>query len=125
MSIEQRVSYLNIAAGQDLTPAAMLHKAVNVNGTIAASPTNAVGFLKSHNVSGAEVRVADAGVVKVIAGAAVTTAGYPVTITASGFVIAASSGGYTIGRSFATAAVASGDLFPIQCDVANLGTFVS
>jgi hypothetical protein len=121
MTIEQRVQYLNITANQDLTPAACLHKAVTVNGTIAPSPGLAVGFLKSHGASGAFVRVADAGVVKVVAGAAVTTIGYPVTITTSGFVIAASSGGSTIGRAWTAAS--SGDVFPIQTDCANFGQY--
>lgn len=121
MTTEQRVQYLNITANQDLTPAACLHKAVTVNGTIAATAALAVGFLKSHALSGEGVRIADQGVVKVVAGAAVTTIGYPVTITTSGFVIAAVNCGYMIGRAFTAAS--SGDLFPIQCDLSNLGYF--
>jgi hypothetical protein len=118
---EQRVQYLNVVANQDLTPAALLHKAITVNGTIAPSAGLVCGFLKSHGQSGEGVRIADSGVVKVVAGAAVTTIGYPVTITTSGFVIAASSGGTTIGRAFGAAN--SGDLFPIQTDCANVGQY--
>lgn len=121
MTTEQRVTYLNLVANQDLTPAAVLHKAVTVNGTIAATAALAAGFLKSHGLTGEGVRVADSGVVKVVAGAAVSTIGYPVTITTSGFVIAAVNCGYMIGRAWSAAA--SGDLLAIQCDLSNLGFF--
>lgn len=123
MSIEQAVSYINITANQDMTPAGTLHKAVTVNGTIAASCSLLGGFSKSKSANGQSLRIAIQGVVKVVAGAAVSTVGYPVTVTTSGFVIAATSGGYTMGRAFTTAA--SGDLFPILADCQNLGTFVS
>lgn len=121
MTTEQRVQYLNILANQDLTPAACLHKAVTVNGTIAATAALAAGFLKSHGLTGEAVRIADQGVVKAVAGAAVTTIGYPVTITTSGYVIAAVNCGYMIGKAFTAAA--SGDLLAIQCDLSNLGYF--
>jgi hypothetical protein len=121
MTIEQRVQYLNVTANQDLTPAACLHKAVTVNGTIAPSAGLVCGFLKSKGLTGEAVRLADSGVVKVVAGAAVTTIGYPVTVTTSGFVIASSSGGTTIGRAFTAAS--SGDVFPIQTDCANVGQY--
>lgn len=121
MTTEQRVQYLNILANQDLTPAACLHKAVTVNGTIAATAALAAGFLKSHALTGESIRIADAGVVKCVAGAAVTTIGYPVTVTTSGFVIAAVNCGYMIGKAFSAAA--SGDLLAVQCDFSNLGYF--
>lgn len=120
MSIEQAVGYLNVLANEDLTPAGKLHKAITVNGTLAAGPQLVSGFLKSKGLSGESVRLANEGVVKVVAGAAVTTIGYPVTVTTSGFVIAASSGGACVGRAFTAAA--SGDIFPIQTD-GGLGFF--
>lgn len=120
MTIELNVEYINVTATEDLTPAGKLHKAITVNGTIAAAPQLVGGFLKSKGLSGESVRLANEGVVKVIAGATVTTIGYPVTVTTSGFVIAASSGGHCVGRAFAAAA--SGDLFPILTD-GGLGFF--
>lgn len=119
MTIEQRVSHITVTAGQDLTPQAVLHKAVSVNGTIAANPRDAVGLLKTHGLTGEGVRVADSGIIKGVAGAAVTTPGFPVTVTASGFLIAAPVGSATIGKAYAAAA--SGDLIPILADFANVG----
>lgn len=119
MSIEQCVDYLNISAGQDLSAyqndnTGVIHKAVYLNGTIAAGPTYVGGLLKSKGKSGEGVRIAYQGVAKGWAGAAVNTIGAPVTITASGFLTAATSGQGIIGRAFATAN--SGDLFPIMLD---------
>ncbi len=120
MTTEQRVTYLNVVAGQDLTAAAFLQKAVTVNGTIAANGRDAIGVLKSHGPQGLGVRVADSGVIKIYAGAAISTPGFPVTITASGFAIASPVGSATIGVLFDTAA-ASGDLASILADFANKG----
>lgn len=127
MTIELSVKRINLVANQDLsssdlTNVGVLHKAVTVNGTIAPTAALAAGFLKSKGKSGESVAVAIEGVVKVWAGAAISTVGYPVTITTSGFVIASVNCGYTIGKAFATAN--SGDLVPILCDVANLGVFM-
>lgn len=119
MTIEQRVQYLNIVASEDFTVAGKLHKAVALNGTIANNARDVCGFVKSKTPSGAGLRVGDGGVIKVFAGAAVSTVGYPVTVTTSGFVIAAPVGSATIGKAFAVAN--SGDLFPIQADCANVG----
>lgn len=119
MTIEQRVQYLNILAGEDMTVAGKLHKAVTMNGTIAANARDVVGFAKSKAPIGTGLRIADTGVVKVFAGAAVSTVGFPVTVTTSGFVIASPVGSASIGKSFTTAN--SGDLFPILADCANIG----
>jgi hypothetical protein len=125
---EEAVKYLNVVAGADLSSPALdntgvMHKIVNINGTIASGPTTAVGALKSKGKVGEGVRVAVEGVIKCWAGAAVSTLGYPVTVTTSGFVVAATSGGYTIGKAFTLAN--SGDLFAVFADFATLGAFVS
>lgn len=116
---EERCTYINVAAGQDLTPAAVLHKALTVNGTIAANGRDAVGVLKSHGPQGLGVRVADSGIIKIVAGAAVSTPGFPITVTTSGFCIASPVGSATIGKAFTAAA--SGDLMAILADFSNVG----
>jgi len=121
MAIELSDRRLNIQAGQDLTPIGCLHKAVTINGVIAANPVALGGFLKSKGAQGENVAIADSGVVKVFAGAAVSTVGMPVTVTTSGFVIACPVGSYMIGKAYATAA--SGDLFPCLIDAANIGAY--
>lgn len=77
----------------------------------------ALGVLQSRPNSGQPGAAAETGDVKCIAGAAITTPGYPLTTAASGFVIAANSGSSVIGRYAPThpnsglgGACASGDM---------------
>lgn len=122
MTIESEFQIWNVSATEDLS-GNVLHKAVTISGTIAATPALAIGVLRSKGVVGQQVAAVYKGITKVIVGAAVTTPGYPITITTSGFFIAATaaaSGGTLgtghIGRLLNTAAVASGDLVPALVD---------
>lgn len=114
MSTEQKFDLLTVTAAQDLTVADCLYHAVSLAGTIVGSTSRVAGVLRSKCTSGQQASVVYQGLAKVMAGAAVTTLGYPLTVTASGWFIAASSGGATIGR--ALTAAASGDLIPAMVD---------
>lgn len=111
MSIEGDFCSWQTLAGEDLSANGALHKAVSGDGKIAQSIVQFLGVLKSKAASGEMARVAIDGVVKVVAGAAVSTIGNPVTVTTSGFIVAGTSTIPYIGRALAIAA--SGDLFPI------------
>ena len=114
MTIEGEFSIWNVTATEDLTAATALYKACGINGTIVASTALALGVLRSKNVSGGQVSVVYAGITKVVAGAAVSTLGFPLTVTTSGFFIAATSGAGHVGRALSTAA--SGDLIAAMVD---------
>lgn len=119
MSTDLKYSALPVVAGADLDTADSRFKAVTLNGTIAANPNLAAGILRHGGKTGETLSVIYEGITKVLAGAAVSTVGFPVTITASGFVIAASSGGVSIGRALATCA--SGELVQAAVDFKTLG----
>jgi hypothetical protein len=114
MSTEQKFDLITVTAAQDLTVADCLYHAVSLAGTIVGSTSRVGGVLRTKCSSGSQASLVYQGLCKVMAGAAVTTLGYPLTVTASGWFIAASSGGSTIGR--ALAAAASGDLIPAMVD---------
>lgn len=85
-----------------------MHRAIQVNGTIASSGVNAVGLLKSRAPLGGAVAAGVSGYMKGWAGAAVAL-GARVTVTTSGYLITATSG--TQGQGKALEAANSGDLF--------------
>jgi len=114
MSVEGTHKQLTVTATDDLSIAGARYKAITLGGAIAASTSRAAGVLITSTRSGEFASAIYEGFVKVIAGATVTTLGYPLTITTSGFFIAASSGGSHCGR--ALAAAASGDLIPAFVD---------
>jgi hypothetical protein len=114
MTTEQKIELMTVTAAQDLTVADALYHAVTLAGTIAANTSRIAGVLRFKASSGQQASVIYQGIAKVMAGAAVTTLGYPLTVTASGWFIAASSGGAMVGR--ALSAAASGDLFPAAVD---------
>lgn len=105
---------MTVTAAQDLTVADAIYHAVTLAGTIAANTSRIAGVLRMKASSGQQASVIYQGLAKVMAGAAVTTLGYPLTVTASGWFIAASSGGAHVGR--ALSAAASGDLIPAMVD---------
>lgn len=114
MSTEQATKLMTVTAAQDLTVADCLYHAISLAGTIVGSTSRVAGVLRMKASSGQQASVVYEGLTKVMAGAAVTTLGYPLTVTASGWFIAASSGGAQVGR--ALAAAASGDLIPAMVD---------
>lgn len=103
-----------VAAVDDWSQAAALHKVVNHDGTFAADYTRAAGVLKSKGKAGQLCRVAYLGAVKAFAGAAITTPGAPLTATTSGFLAVATHTQPYLGRLAATSAPCnSGDLVTI------------
>lgn len=111
-------TFLAVRATQDLS--GFKYRAVTFGGVVAASPAAAAGILKSGCTSGYDASVIHSGLTKVQIGAAVSTAGFPLTITTSGFAIAASSGGLTCGRALSTGA--SGDIIEAAL---NFGTIAA
>lgn len=92
-----------------------LHRAIQVNGTIASTGVNAIGLLKSRGPVGAAVAAGVEGYMKAWAGASIAL-GARVAVTTSGFLITAVSG--TAGQGKALEAANSGDLFAGQYDFA-------
>lgn len=117
MTTEENFSQTAVAAAIEITQD-MLFKGITFGGTIAATPLQAAGIIRSTAKIGVGVGVVYDGITKVKVGAAVTTPGYPLTLTTSGFVIAATSGSPSIGR--AMAAAASGDLLKVLVDFKTL-----
>lgn len=124
MTIHNDAETLTIQAGQDLTAQASRYRAVTVNGTLLANvaggaPGNGpIGILITAQNSGEWATVQFAGIVKAIAGAAVSTKGYPLQASSGGYLFAAVSGGNHIGRALETAA--SGDLFSCLVDFSTV-----
>lgn len=117
MTIESEFQIWNVTATEDLSGAGARFKAVSIAGTIAATPSLAIGILRSAGASGAQVSAVVKGFTKAVVGAVVTTPGYPLKVAAtSGFLIAAVSGDVHCGRYLGTAACASGDLVPVLVD---------
>jgi hypothetical protein len=109
---------LQVVAGADLTADSAMHHAVSlISGTITPTARETIGVLKSNGLSGNHVAVCYWGLTKVAAGAAVGSAGAPLTVTTSGWFTGATSGMYTVGRSLGTAA--SGDLLAAMVDFLN------
>ena len=116
MTIESEFKVWNVTATEDLTANSAMYHAVSILGTIAASPAMAIGVLRGKAVLGAQAPVVIEGITKVVAGAVITTPGYPIANTTSGFFIAAVSGGVHCGRYLGGAACASGDLVSAYVD---------
>lgn len=119
MSTDLKFSAMPVVAAADLDTPASRFKAVTVGGTIAATPNSAAGILRHGGKTGETLSVIYEGITKVLAGAAVTSAGVPLTVTTSGFIISAVSGGISIGRSLGFCA--SGDLVQAMVDFKSLG----
>lgn len=111
MATHGKTETYSVTATQDLSA---LYRAITLAGAVAANTSRAAGVLWSKGNSGETVTVVTAGEAKVQVGAAINTAGYPLTITTSGYFIAASSGGATVGRALINAN--SGDIIPAFVD---------
>lgn len=113
-----------IQAGQDLTADSVMHHAISiVAGTITAVPRAAGGVLKTKVNSGNNAAIVYDGITKVAVGAAVSTAGWPLTITTSGWFTVSASGDFVVGRSLGTAA--SGSLLEAFVNFQNLSAMPS
>jgi hypothetical protein len=108
-----------VPAQADLVAASALHHAISlISGTITPTARETIGVLKSNGLSGNNVAVCYQGITKVAVGAAVGSAGAPLTVTTSGWFTGATSGQFAVGRSLAAAV--SGDLVSAMVDFKNL-----
>jgi len=117
MTTEEKFDLTTVQATQVLTND-MLWKGVTFGGTVAASPLQCAGILRTTAGVGQGASAVYDGITKLKMGAAINTAGYPLTITTSGFGAAATSGSPSIGRSMTTCA--SGDLLKVLVDFKSL-----
>ena len=112
MSTQNRPKTRTFVAANDFRTVG-LNMVVDHGGNFSvANGHRAQGVLQSRPNSGQHGTLAEEGDIKAIAGAIVTTPGFPLTTAASGFVVAATSGASVIGRYAppAGAACASGDM---------------
>ncbi len=106
--IQGKHETVTIEAGADLST--MQHKAIIVGGTIAATSELAIGLLQNKpDTSGQQATVGYFGLMKAVAGGAISVNAV-LMVTTSGFIITATSAGNCIGQ--ALVAANSGDLFP-------------
>lgn len=119
MTTAIREELFQVPALADLIADSCLHHAIGIiSGTITPTALAAIGVLKSKGLNGNNVSVCYHGITKVAVGAAVGTAGYPLTVTTSGWFAAATSGQFVVGRSLAVAV--SGDLLSAMVDFTNV-----
>jgi hypothetical protein len=122
MTIHNKYEAYSVTATEDLTAA--IWKGVTLAGTVMPAATAAgasgrvAGILTSQTRSGDQATYAYEGIVKVVAGVAVSTLGYPLAVGSSGFAFAVLSGNLHSGRFLATCA--SGDLVPAFVDFKSL-----
>ena len=116
MTIESEFQIWNVQATEAIG-GDKLFKVASIAGTVAAGIANSIGIIRGTGAVGAQVPVVFKGITKAVAGAVVTTPGFPLKVAAtSGFIVAAASGDGHIGRYLGLAACASGDLVPVLVD---------
>ena len=127
MTIHNEANVYNGVATADLSAQASRFKFVTLAGTLysiaAGGSTGIAGILNTSARSGEAFTYQHRGIVKGVAGAIVTTPGYPIQVASGGFVIAAVSGGLSVGRYWQTAACASGDFVLLNIDVSGLNAW--
>lgn len=121
MSTHSFTRTLPVTATEDLSAQAARFKIVSFGGTIAPGPSRAAGVLITSTRSGEVAALQVDGVVKVVAGGAVNTIGYPLTVATSGYMTAAASGAIAYGRALETCA--SGDLVQAFVNFASPGAW--
>jgi hypothetical protein len=120
----QTVLAQTVTAAEDLSAASARFKAITLAGlivptaTAAGASARALGINITSARSGEQATAVVNGIVKVVAGAAVSTLGYPIMVGSLGFMFAANSGFSHVGRAIETAA--SGDLFKAMVDFTSL-----
>lgn len=118
MSVHGSMKTITVKAGEALSQ----YKAVEVDGTIAASNNVAVGLIQNGDpANGDHVTVGYAGHMKGVAGAAIS-AGARVKVTTSGYLIAVASGDGSCGKCLTAAS--SGMTVEGIFDFANAGTTI-
>lgn len=116
------MSYLNsipVNAGEDLSGAQ--YKAIEIDGTVAATNAVARGLLQNKPRSGEDATLGVSGRSRYVAGAAVAN-GANLMATTSGYLITVTSGNIACG--FALGAVSSGGIGEAFVNFANNGVIV-
>jgi hypothetical protein len=114
---------LAVVAASDLSAQATRYRAITLAGALvgavaAGAADRAIGILITSTRSGENASAVYDGLTKAMAGAAVSTLGYPVMVGSQGYIFAATSGGPHIGRAIETAN--SGDLFKVLVNFSNI-----
>lgn len=124
MTTTNRQELFTVTAAEDLSAQASRYRAITLGGTLvgasaaAGTSQRVAGVLISSARSGEAASYVYQGITKVIAGAAVSTLGYPLMVGSSGFVFAANSGFGHIGRALETGN--SGDLIQAFVDFKSI-----
>lgn len=127
MTTSNRQDAYTVTATEDLSAQALRFRAITLAGTLfpasaaAGTAQRAAGILITSCRTGEQASYVYQGIVKVIAGVAVSTLGYPIRVGSSGFMFAAASGDVHQGRALETCA--SGDLVQAFVDFATLPTW--
>lgn len=124
MTIHNKGETYTVTAAEDLSAQATRYKAITLAGTVvpAATAVGASARVAGINItsarSGEQATYVYTGITKVVAGAAVSTLGYPIMAGSSGFMFAVVSGNNHVGRALTVAN--SGDIFVAFVDFATL-----
>lgn len=119
MTTHNEQCVFTVQAAEDLSAQSARFKAITLAGTLmpanpaAGTSQRVAGVNITSARSGENATYVYQGITKAVAGAAISTLGYPIMVGSSGFMFAAASGSIHVGRAIETAA--SGDLF--QCFV--------
>lgn len=112
MAIQNERDVITLESGADLS--SYQHRVVAIDGTLATANNNSAGVVENKPVAGEAARVAVAGTIKGIAGAAIS-AGARLKVQSGGWLITATSGSGTVGKNL-NAAVTSGATFSFVGD---------
>ena len=120
MTTEMRFEALPVVATADMNDAGSRFKVINLAGTIcAAGDVRAAGILRNAPKNTETAEAVYNGITKGVAGAAVSTPGWPMKNANSGFLVAAASGDMTFGSFIDSCS--SGDLVRVYADFLNPG----
>ncbi len=124
MTIHNKQDVYTVQATEDLSGQAARFKAITLAGTVVPTATAAGASARVAGInitsarSGEQASYVYNGITKVVAGAAISTLGYPIMAGSLGFMFAVVSGNNHVGRALTTAA--SGDLFVAFVDFMTL-----
>lgn len=120
----QTILALSVTAAEDLSAQATRFKAITLAGvvvptaTAAGASARAIGINVTGCRSGEQATAVVNGIVKCVAGVAISTLGFPIMVGSLGFMFPPVSGNNHIGRALETCA--SGDLFKALVDFSSL-----
>ena len=124
MTTHNNTQQYTVQAAADLSGQSSRFAVITLAGTLfvgGAGSGRAAGINMTSARSGEFATYQYAGIVKFIAGAAVSTLGFALAPSSGGFMVAATSGGLTFGRALETAA--SGDLFQALVDFSKVAAW--